>query len=100
MKRSGASDTELIAAASKREAIIFTHDKDFRRIKHYKELMIQHEVGYVYFKTPREGGYHYWDMVTSFVNRWEELKKKIKSDALPYAYEVDKKGHLNRYDSF
>src|SRR4051812_32916089 len=54
----GSPDIEIIKAASKQNAVIITHDSDFKRIKHYKPLLAQHSVGYVYFKVPR-GVYEY-----------------------------------------
>jgi hypothetical protein len=89
----GATDEEIIIKASHSNAVIITHDGDFRRIKHYQPLLKHHRVSYLYFRTPK-GGYHYWDMVKSFVNKWEDLKKKMKSDSFPFAYEISKTGEI------
>jgi hypothetical protein len=91
----GADDKEIIIKASKKHAIIVTHDSDFKRIKHYKHLLIEHEVGFIYFKVPK-GNYLYWDIVKAFVNKWEEIKQKIKNDSLPFAYEISKTGQLGK----
>lgn len=69
----GATDEEIITKAALQDAVIVTHDSDFKKIKHYKPLLAQHKVGYIYFKTPK-GKHHYWDIVKAFVNKWEELK--------------------------
>ncbi len=95
MGRKGASDIDIITQAANKNAIIITHDSDFRRIKHYKPFLLQHKVGYIYFKTPK-GGYHYWDIVKSFISKWEELKDKISKDTHPFTYEVSKTGAINR----
>jgi hypothetical protein len=91
----GADDTDIIKKATKQDAVIVTHDADFKRIKHYKPLLIEHSVGYIYFKVPK-GGYHYWDIVKSFIVKWEDLKKDINGDTIPFAYEVSKTGQHTR----
>jgi hypothetical protein len=92
--KTGADDEEIIKLASNKEAVIITHDGDFKRIKHYKPLLIEHKVGYVYFKVP-SGKYQYWDIVKAFVNKWEELKEGISQSEIPFAFEVNKLGQLN-----
>ena len=94
MGKSGATDEEIIKKASKRDAVIITHDSDFKRIKHYKPLLVQHNVGYIYFKVPK-GQYQYWDIVKAFVNRWEELKDKIANSTHPFAFEISKTGQIS-----
>jgi len=93
MGAQGAPDTEIIQKASAINAVIVTHDGDFKKIKHYKPLLIQHKVGYIYFKVP-SGKYHYWDIVKAFVNRWEDLKLEISRSQHPFAFQIDKLGHL------
>jgi len=95
MGRSGASDEDIIAAASKKDAVIVTHDGDFKRIKHYKPLLTEHNVGYIYFKVP-SGKYMYWDIVKAFINKWEELKAEISKSEHPFAFEINKQGHLSK----
>lgn len=97
MGRRGANDEDIIQKATQQNAVIITHDSDFKRIKHYKPLLIEHNVGYIYFKVPK-GGYHYWDIVKSFIAKWEELKKSIQNDTIPFAYEVSKTGQIQRLD--
>jgi hypothetical protein len=89
----GATDIEIIEKASKMDAVIVTHDSDFKKIKHYKPLLIEHNVGYIYFKVPK-GGYHYWDIVKAFVNKWEDLKLQISNSNSPFAFEINKLGQL------
>lgn len=38
MKKRGSKDEDIIIAASNMDAIIITHDSDFKRIKHYKTI--------------------------------------------------------------
>lgn len=87
-------DEEIIASASQKGAVIVTHDSDFKRIKHYKPLLVKHAVGYIYFKTPKK--YEYWDKVKAFVNRWEDIKRKVSTSAHPFAFEIDKRGRLTQ----
>jgi len=86
------SDEEIIIKASRQQAVIFTHDSDFKRIKHYKPLLAQHQVGYVYFKTPKK--YNYWDIVKAFVNKWEDIKQIALTTTHPFAFEVSKSGNI------
>lgn len=91
----GSPDEDIIAKASQLNAVIVTQDSDFKRIKHYKPLLIEHKVGYIYFKTVK-GRNSYWDVVRAFVNKWEEIKDKISKAEHPFAYEINKNGHLNQ----
>lgn len=91
----GSTDIEIIEKASLKEAVIITHDSDFKRIKHYKPLLIQHKVGFIYFKSPK-GKHHFWDIVKAFINKWEEIKIKIAESEHPFAFEINKTGHLNK----
>jgi predicted nuclease of predicted toxin-antitoxin system len=95
MGKQGSSDEELIARAAKKNAVIVTQDTDFKRIKHYKSLLVQHNVGYVYFKVPGAKN-HYWDIVKAFVIKWEELKEAISKSTHPFAFELNKHGTINR----
>lgn len=91
MGRKGASDEEIIAAASRKKAIIFTKDKDFKHIKLYHALYREHEVSVVFFRTSRTV-VTYWDMVTSFINRWEDLKQLLAASTPPAAFEITLRG--------
>ena len=93
MGKSGYSDEEIIEKAAKCDAVIVTHDSDFKRIKHYKTLLIEHKVGYIYFKVPK-GKYQYWDIVKAFINKWEDLKIAISSSQIPFAFEINKLGDI------
>ncbi len=53
MGKRGASDQEIIKKATKQDAVIITHDSDLKKIKSYKPLLIEHSVGYVYFRVPK-----------------------------------------------
>lgn len=95
MNRLGASDEEIIRAATQRNAIIVTHDGDFKRIKHYKPLLVQHRVGFICFRVPK-GTYRYWDIVKAFVNKWEEIVSLCSDSSHPFALEVTKQGQINK----
>ena len=91
----GSTDEDIIAKASKMNAVIVTQDSDFKRIKHYKTLLIEHKVGFIYFKTVK-GKNSYWDIVRAFVGKWEEIKKAISESDHPFAFEINKNGQLNK----
>ena len=87
----GAADEDIIEAAGKKNGIIITMDKDFKHIKHYYQLYKQHNVGVVIFKSSKNVIY-YWDIVVAFINRWENLKKLLSEDDLPFVYEINSGG--------
>lgn len=89
----GASDEDIIQKASGKDAVIITHDSDFKKIKHYKPLLIQHSVGFIYFKTPKKE-YRYWDMVKAIILKWEDLKDLVSKSTHPFALEIAKSGQL------
>ena len=91
----GSTDEEIISKASQLNAVIVTQDGDFKRIKHYKLLLIEHKVGYIYFKTVK-GKNLYWDLVRAFINKWEDLKKEIANSEHPFAFEINKTGHISK----
>jgi predicted nuclease of predicted toxin-antitoxin system len=95
MGKQGSPDEEIIAKAAKKNAVIVTQDTDFKRIKHYKSLLVQHNVGYVYFKVPGAKN-HYWDIVKAFVVKWEELKEAISKSTHPFAFEINKHGAITK----
>jgi len=95
MGKQGSADEEIIAKAAKKNAVIVTQDSDFKRIKHYKSLLVQHGVGYIYFKVPSAKN-HYWDIVKAFVVKWEELKEAISRSTHPFAFEINKLGSINK----
>ena len=45
----------------------------------------------VYFHSYKEVIY-YWDIVKSFISRWEELKEKMKAEAFPFLFEISTSG--------
>ena len=90
-----ASDEDIIKKATQKNAVIITHDSDFKRIKHYKPLLIEHSVGYIYFKVPK-GKYQYWDIVKAFINKWEDLKAEIAGATIPFAFEISKVGQITK----
>jgi predicted nuclease of predicted toxin-antitoxin system len=87
----GATDEQLIEAAGKLGGTIITMDKDFRHMKHYYLLYKKFKAGVVIFRSSK-GAIHYWDIVRSFINRWQELKEEISKATHPFAYQINSKG--------
>lgn len=88
---SGATDEKIIEEAGKRNGVIITLDKDFKHMKHYYPLYKKYCTGVVIFRSSKEV-IHYWDMVKSFINKWEELKEEISKESFPFAFQVNLKG--------
>ena len=87
-------DEEIIIKASNRNAVIITQDRDFKKIKHYRALMQEHQVGYIFFRIPN-GKHLFWDIVKSFINSWAEIKENVSKSEHPFAFEINKKGELS-----
>jgi predicted nuclease of predicted toxin-antitoxin system len=87
----GSNDERLIEEAGKRNGVIITMDKDFRHMKHYYSFYKKYKTGVIIFRSSK-GVIHYWDIVKSFINKWEELKEAISNDLLPFAYQINMKG--------
>jgi predicted nuclease of predicted toxin-antitoxin system len=85
-----ATDEEIIKCAGENKGIIITYDKDFKHIKHYYALYRDFKVGVVFYKSGKH--MNYWEMVKTFINRWEEMKSNVKDSNLPFAFEVNSKG--------
>src|SRR4249920_917400 len=76
-------DEEVIALAGKHDAIIITYDRDFKEINLRAKLYKQHNVGIVFFRSYKKV-LRYWDIVLSFINHWEDLKKMISEIEKPF----------------
>jgi hypothetical protein len=85
-------DEAIIEKAAQSDAVIVTMDSDFKKVKHYKPLLAEHRVGYIFFR--QTGSNHYWDIVKAFINSWADLKLKISNSTHPFAFEVNKKGQI------
>jgi hypothetical protein len=86
-----ASDEEVIKLAGKNKAILITYDKGFKTNKHRYKLYKEHYIGVILFHSFKDVVY-YWDIVKSFVSRWEELKSAIKDEQIPFLYEISTSG--------
>ena len=89
-----ATDEEIIEVAGKQDGIIITYDLGFKKLKARKRLYKQFGIGVIVFHTLRDV-VHYWDVVRSFVNRWEELKEEIHVKKKPFLMEISLKGFVD-----
>jgi hypothetical protein len=89
----GATDEQVIHKASEIDAIIFSQDDDFKRIKTNKALIKQLGLGYVLYKPPQRGS-RYWEISVSVVLAWEDLKEKINSIQKPFILKINRKGEI------
>ena len=97
MGRRGATDEEIYKAAGKLDGVVFTKDKDFRQIKIYEKIIEQHRAKVLFFR-PSKKIIRFWDILIAMVNRWDEIKEKLSTDAPPYIYEFDiKQGISERH---
>ena len=77
----------MTISVGRNKGVIVTYDKGFKTNKHRYQLYKQHKVGVILFHSYKEAIY-YWDLVKSFISRWEELKQKIKDEQFPFLYEI------------
>jgi predicted nuclease of predicted toxin-antitoxin system len=87
----GASDEEQIEYAGQNNGIIVSFDKDFKHMKSYYVLYKQYNVGAVILNLSKKEA-NYWGIVKSIINRWEELKQKLKDEPRPFIYEITSRG--------
>ena len=86
-----APDEDVIELVGKNKGILITYDKGFKTNKHRYRLYKEHYIGVILFHSFKEAIY-YWDIVKSFVSRWEELKTAIKDEQIPFLYEITTSG--------
>ena len=79
----GVKDEEWIPKAGKEKAVAITSDYKIQTTRHQKELCEDYGLGIFYFKS---SGLKYWDIVKTFINKWEDLLKTIENSKAPYAY--------------
>lgn len=86
------SDDDLVyALAGQKNAVIVTYDRDFKEISQKANLYKQNKVGVVYFRSYKKV-LRYWDIVLSFINHWEDLKRMIAETEKPFIIEVTLQG--------
>jgi PIN domain-containing protein len=86
-----ASDEELIEMVGKKNAILITYDRGFKTIKHRYKLYKEHNAAVIFYHSYKDV-IHYWDIVVSFIKKWEELKKEINKYEKPFAVEISNTG--------
>src|ERR1700722_10652859 len=64
------TDEEVIELTGRNKGVLITYDKGFKTNKHRYQLYKEHYIGVILFHSFKEAIY-YWDIVTSFVSRWE-----------------------------
>lgn len=87
----GMTDQEQIELAGKHNGIIVSFDKDFKHMKSYYPLYKQFNIGAVVFRLSKKDT-NYWGIVTTIINRWEELKIRVSEIEKPFILEVTSRG--------
>ncbi len=82
----GAADEDWLPAIGREKGILLTQDLNIYRTRNLRELYNDHGVGVFFFKPPSKGGYSYWEMVFQIIKRWNDIKKKIRKNKLPFAF--------------
>ncbi len=82
----GVKDEDWIPLAGNRKAIVITQDLKIQRTRHQRDLYRKHKLGIFFFKPPSKTGYTYWQMVQQVIKRWEEMKRIMWTDKVPFAY--------------
>lgn len=82
--RQGIPDEEWIPKVGTMKGIVITRDHRIQTTRHQKELCIQHGLGVFFFDLIK--GAKYWQIVTFFIERWEDILDKIQNNKTPFAY--------------
>lgn len=82
----GARDEDWIPQLGKEQSIVITQDFNIQQTKHQRELYLESGVGIFFFRAPSKGGFRYWDFVKKVINEWENIKKIIRNNDVPFAY--------------
>lgn len=85
----GAQDEDWIPIAGGQKAITITQDFKIQTTRHQKELCENYGLGIFFFSSK---GLKYWQIVTTIINKWEDILKKIESSSAPYAYRFTVRG--------
>lgn len=83
----GTPDEVWIPKVAAKDGIVITQDLNIHRVRQQRELYMQHGLGVVFFKPPKNG-YQYWDLVEFYIKRWKVVKEEVKKLNKPFALVV------------
>lgn len=79
----GAKDEDWIPIAGKENAISITQDFRIQTTRHQKELCENYGLGIFFFTSKN---IKYWQIVKTFIDKWEEILRIIETNKTPFAY--------------
>ena len=91
-------DPQIIEEAGKHHWIIITQDLGFGRIEHEFTILKEHKVSVIFLRVPPNRGMSYWEMVQTFISKWENLKATIKEKGMPCALVIEKTGGIKHLE--
>lgn len=81
----GIKDEEWIPKVGQEKGIIITQDRRIQFSRHQKDLYLQHGVGIIFLKSPKDG-MTFWQMFTHLVTWWAEIKQIARHHKPPFAF--------------
>ncbi len=82
----GAKDEDWIPQLGMKQGIVITQDFNIQQTKLQRELYLESGIGIFFFRTPSKKGFLYWDFVKKLISEWENIKKIIVKEQVPFAY--------------
>jgi len=84
----GVKDEDWIPKIAKEKGIVITQDFNIQKNKYQRELYIKSGIGIFFLKPLGKRNLTYWEMVKVIINKWEDIKQKIKQTNIPFAYKI------------
>jgi len=88
----GATDLEIVKYISKNKGVLFTKDKDFKKVQLITEMMKSNSMGLFFMKTPRKE--NYWDIIEKLIKSYRKCRVEILNRNIPYYYEIKSGGEI------
>ena len=74
---------------AKRHGVIITQDLNIHRTRAQWELCQAHKVGVFFFKSPKEPGWSYWDIIRLVMKWWDVIKSQSRETTRPFGRVVE-----------
>lgn len=92
--RRGATDLEIVKYVSNNNGVLFTKDKDFKKVQLIIEMMKSNSMGLFFVKTPKKE--NYWDIVEKLTKSYRICREEILKRKIPYYYEIKSGGKIEK----
>lgn len=87
----GTPDEDWIPRVGAMNGIVITQDFRIQTQKHQRQLYIKNNVGILFLNPPSKSGYLYWEMVKKLIEEWENIKRIVYKNKVPFAFRCTSK---------